>query len=53
MKKLSDRGCATVAFIIVVIICIAAIIVINNAQEVQSQQWQKELRIEVKSEWKK
>lgn len=47
MKKLSDRGYASIILMIVLIIGVAGIILINHVQDVQSQQWQKEIGIKV------
>ena len=45
-KKLSDRGLSTIILIIAVVIGTVLITVINNIQEVHSNQWQQEIGIQ-------
>ncbi len=47
MKRLSDRGIETIMVIAFLIASIIAIVVVNNMQEKQIQEWQKEQGIKI------
>lgn len=49
-KKISDRGLSTIILIIAVIIGTVLMTVITNIQEVHSQEWQKEIGIQLECE---
>lgn len=45
MKNLSERGLLTIITMIVVALGVAGIIIVGHIQDVQSQQWQEDIRI--------
>lgn len=50
MKKFSERGAITLITMVALAIGVIAIMIVNNIQDVQSQEWQKENRIVIVEE---